>query len=212
MPSPLPAFNVGTLVPSTRDLLQAIRTQRAALALVPLLGVEEAGREALRSTEMGVTALAMAEPGAAMAEASAATRVPILCLRLVQTKEDYLAARAFGADAVVLDPSLDDMARAELAKGVRSTRMMALEVARDAAAAKRASAAGARALVLQLAEPAQVRSIVKDVSPGVVLVAWLERAAEADVRALFGVVDAAIVGVDVYGVTGFERLVSELNP
>jgi hypothetical protein len=40
----------------------------------------------------------------------------------------------------------------------------------------------------------------------------LERSPEDDLRALRGLVDAVIVGVEVYGVTGFERLVSELNP
>jgi hypothetical protein len=211
-PGPLPAFDVGALVPSTRDLLQAIRTRRSGLVLVPLLSTEEAGREALRDTESGVTALAMGEPGPAMAAASAATRVPVVCLRPVAAKEDYLAARAFGADAVVLAPGLDEAARQDLSKGARSTRMMALDVARDAAGAKRAAETGARALVLQAPDVATIKGLATGLPSGVTLLAWPDRAAEEDVRALVGVVDAVIVGVDVYGATGFERLVSELNP
>jgi hypothetical protein len=212
MPAPLPPFNIGTLVPSTRDLLQAVRTRRAGLALLPLLASEEPAREALRSVESGVTALAMSEPGSAMEEAAAATRVPMLCLRLVAAKEDYLAARAYGADAILLDPSVDPAARADLAKGARSTRMMALEVARDPAQAKRAADAGARALLLQGPDVAAIRALATGLPSNITLLAWPERAAEADLRKLTGAVDAAVVGVDVYGVTGFERLVSELNP
>ena len=212
MPAPLPPFDVGALIPSTRDLLQGIRTRRTGLALVPLLGPEEVAREALRDTESGVTALAMNEPGPPMLAAATATRVPILCLRLVANKEDYLGARAFGAAAVVLDPALGEAARQEMAKGARSTRMMALELARDAVAAKRAADAGARALVLQGPDVAAIRALASGLPPSITLLGWPERAAEEDVRTLLGVVDAVIVGIDVYGVTGFERLVSELNP
>jgi hypothetical protein len=90
--------------------------------------------------------------------------------------------------------------------------MMALELARDAVAAKRAADAGARALVLQGPDVAAIRALASGLPPSITLLGWPERAAEEDVRTLLGVVDAVIVGIDVYGVTGFERLVSELNP
>jgi hypothetical protein len=210
--TPLPPFDVGSILPSTRDFLQATRTRRSGLALVPLLATEESAREALRDVESGVTAVAMAEPGPAMAAAAMATRVPMLCLRLVSSKDDYLAARAFGADAAVVDPAATEKDRSELAKGIRSTRMVALELGRDRDAVKRATDGGARAIVLPGADVAAVGALAAGVGPSVVLVGWPDRATEADARKLVGVVDALIVGVDVYGETGFERLVSELNP
>jgi indole-3-glycerol phosphate synthase len=206
------SFSVGEIVPSTRDFLQAVRTRRVGLALVPVVGKEDAAREALRMAEEGVTALAMAQADAALSAATGATRVPALCLNPVRAKEDYLAARAFGADAVLIDASLPDLERAELAKGARSTRMVALEVACDAGAAGRAAAGGAKAVVIAAADAAAVRAIVQGLPSGLLLIAWPQRVSEPDVRTLVGVVDAVIVGVDVYGVTGFERLVSELNP
>jgi hypothetical protein len=209
---PLPPFNVGTLVPSTRDLYQALRTRRKDLAFVAHLAEEDAPREALRMAEAGVAALALSEPGPAMAEAAGAARLPVVCLRLVATKEDYLAARAFGADAVLIDPSLEPAAREDLVKGARSTRMVALDVARDAPAVQREVTTGAKALVLKGADAAAVRALAPSAGPSVVLVAWPAAAGEDAVRGLRGVVDAVIVGVEVYGVTGFERFVSEMSP
>jgi hypothetical protein len=209
---PLPPFAVGAIVPSMRDFLQAIRTKRTGLALVPWLSVVDAGREALRDVESGVTALAMSEPGLPMAEAAAATRVPMLCLRAVTAKDDYLAARAYGADAIVLSSSLDDAAHADLAKGSRSTRMMALDLATSETDVKRAVDAGTKGIVLQGGDAASVRALAAKVPSAVTLVAWPGRATEEDIRSLVGAVDATIVGVDIYGATGFERLVSELNP
>ena len=44
------------------------------------------------------------------------------------------------------------------------------------------------------------------------VIAWPTGALADDLQTLRGVVDAVIVDVDVYGATGFERLVSEVNP
>ncbi len=210
MASPLPPFNVGTLVPSTRDFVQAIKTRKKGLALVPLLAPEDAGREALRSAEEGVVSVAFAEPGAPMAEGAAAMRVPVLCLRPVTTKDDYLAARAYGADAVVLAAGLDEASREELAKGARSTRMFALSLVTSEAEAKRAADAGDKAVVVRATDASAVKALAAKLPASTAILAWPAKGAEDDVRALVGAVDAAIVGVEVYGVTGFERLVSEL--
>jgi indole-3-glycerol phosphate synthase len=161
--------------------------------------------------EAGVAALAFAEPGAPMAAAAQATRLPVLCLRPVSAKDDYLAARAYGADAVLIDASLDARTRDDLAKGARSTRMLALGVARDPASLKRAVDEGARAVVLRADDAAAVRALASVAPANVVSVGWPARAGEDDARGLRGVVDAAIVGVDVYGLTGFERFVSEMS-
>jgi hypothetical protein len=211
-PAPLPPFNVGTLVPSTRDLFQALRTRRRDLAFVAHLVEEDAPREALRMAEAGVAALALSEPGPAMAEAAAAVHLPVLCLRPVATKDDYLAARAFGADAVLIDPTLERAAQEDLAKGARSTRMVAIDVAHDATAVEHEVAAGAKALVLKGVDAPGVRALASSAGPSLVLVAWPAAAGEDAVRALRGAVDAVIVGVEVYGVTGFERFVSEMSP
>ncbi len=212
MPPDPPAFDVGAIVPSTRDFLQAVRSpKRSRLELVPLLVPEEAAREALRQEEAGVSAVAFAEPGPAMAEAASTTRIAVLCLRPVRAKDDYLAARAFGADAVVIAPELDDASRTDLGKGARSTRMVALELARNEGEALRAAQAGVRGVVLSVESAAAARAIAIKLPPGLAIVAWPARGTEEDVRSLAGAVDAVVVGVDVYGATGFERLVSELG-
>jgi hypothetical protein len=211
MTNPLPPFNVGTIVPSMRDFLQAVRTRRKGLAVIPCLAPDEAAREALRNAEEGVAAIALVEPGPAMAAAAEATRVPVLCLRRITTKDEYLAARAYGADAVIIGADLAEGLRTDLAKGSRSTRMAALQLARTEAEAQRAVDEGARGVVLAGPDAAAVSALAKKVPPSITLIAWPARAAEGDVRSLSGGVDAVIVGVDVYGVTGFERFVSELG-
>jgi hypothetical protein len=203
-PHPSSAFDIATLVPSQRDFLQAVRTGRDRLALVPCISGDNAGREALRMAESGVSALAMTDPSPEMTEASRATRLPMLSLRLLTSRDDALAARAFGADAVIVDPRAADPERQKIADTARSVRMVVLDAQR-----------GGKAVLVQGPDVASIKTQIAGL-PRVILIAWLtpalERSPEDDLRALRGLVDAAIVGVDVYGVTGFERLVSELNP
>jgi hypothetical protein len=207
-PGPL---DVATLVPSSRDFLQAVRTGRKGLALVPCLAAEEAGREALRMAEAGITALAMREASPAMADAARAVRIPVLSLQPVSTRDDALAARAFGADGVIVDPGLDDAAREATASHARSTRMVALPLARTRAEAERAVARGNKAVVVQ-APDAVALAALASAAGRLLVIAWPTAPLADELPKLRGAVDAVVVDVDVYGETGFERLVSELQP
>jgi indole-3-glycerol phosphate synthase len=161
--------------------------------------------------EADVTAIAMSEPGHAMAEAAAAIRLPVLSLALVSSKEEALAARAFGADAVMMDPGATDAEREAAANSVRSTRMVALNVARTRADVEREAARGAKVVVVEAADLKTLGELAA-AAGRLLVIAWPSRPLEDDVRSLRGQVDAVVVGVEVYGATGFERLVSELNP
>lgn len=207
--SPRP-FDVASLVPSSRDFLQAVRTGQKGLALVPWLDPENAAREALRMAEFDVAALALSEPAQAMAEAAGAMRLPILSLELVASREGALAARAFGADAVLIDPEGDAPAREAAAASARSTRMVAIPMARTREQVEREVVRGAKALLIE-AEDARAVAALATAAARLLVIGWPSRPLEEDVRYLRGRVDAAIVGIEVYGATGFERLVSELH-
>jgi len=174
--------------------------------------------------DSGVNALAMSEPSPAMAEASLATRLPVISLRLLASRDDALKARAFGADAVMVDPAIPDLERQGIADTARSAHMVVLSLATTREEIQREARKGARAVIVKGPSSTSIKEQI-DGAPRILVIAWLtpEEAAPAasarlgadredDLRALRGLVDAAIVGVDVYGVTGFERLVFELNP
>jgi indole-3-glycerol phosphate synthase len=221
---PSAVYDIAALVPSQRDFLQAARTGREGLALVPCLSAVDAGREALRLAEAGVNALAMSEASLSMAEASRATRLPMLSLRLLRSRDEALAARAFGADAVIVDPTTAEDERKRIADSARSVRMMVLSLTTTREEVAREVQKGARAVVAKGPSVASIKEQLAG-SPRLLVVAWLSseeagpaessslgRNPEDDLRALNGHVDAAIVGVELYGATGFERLVSELYP
>jgi indole-3-glycerol phosphate synthase len=205
-----PPFDIAALVPSSRDFLQAVRTARKGLAVVPWLDAEDAGREALRMAEFDVAALALGQAGPAMAEAARATRLPMLSLGLVSSSDSALGARAFGADAVLIDPEIEEPARQAAAASARSTRMVALSMVRTRREVEREAAHGAKAIVI---EAPDVRALgeLAEAAGRLLVVALPSRPLEEDVRYLRGRVDAVVVGVEVYGATGFERLVSELH-
>jgi indole-3-glycerol phosphate synthase len=205
-----PPFDIAALVPSSRDFLQAVRTARKGLAVVPWLDVEDAGREGLRMAEFDVAALALGQAGPAMAEAARATRLPVLSLGLVSSSEGALRARAFGADAVLIDPEIEEPARQAAAASARSTRMVALSVVRTRGEVEREAAHGAKAMVIE-APDVRVLGELAEAAGRLLVVALPSRPLEEDVRYLRGRVDAVVVGVEVYGATGFERLVSELH-
>src|SRR5262245_16175429 len=99
--------DVGSIVPSTRDLLQAVSTRRKNLALLGLIGAERPAEEAARLSDLNVSAFACLEPTPAMALAARATKtVPMLCLAPSAAREHFLAARQYGADGVCIDALL----------------------------------------------------------------------------------------------------------
>src|SRR5262245_20453046 len=144
------SIDVGSIVPSTRDLLQVIATRRKSMALIALLGGERPAEEAARLHELNVSAFACAEPGVTMQLAARATKTaPMLCLRPAKEREDFLAARFYGADGVCIDADTTLDGWDKLAKGARTTRMLPLALARDAAGVEAAVKAGAKVLLIE---------------------------------------------------------------
>src|SRR5262245_17104878 len=100
-------FDAGSIVPSTRDLLQVISTRRRSMALLGLVGSESPAQDAARLHELNVSALAFVEAGPAMQLAARATKtVPSLCLSRVGDRDGAQAARYYGADGVCVDAML----------------------------------------------------------------------------------------------------------
>jgi hypothetical protein len=201
--------NVASLVPSTRDFLQAIATQKKRLVLVPLVDRVD---DAVTLAEAGVTVFAVSSPGPLMREVSDAVgSAPILSLDPVASAEGALAARASGADAVVIDRVTDAGRWNSFAKDAFSVRMAALASVVDDASAQFAATTTAKGAYLRVESPADVgRLLPKLRIPR--LLAHLASADEMVLRALRGVVDAAIVESDLYLSTSFATLREELDP
>ena len=205
--------DVGSIVPSTRDLLQAISTRRRNLALIGLIGGEQPAEEAARLSDLNVSALAHAEPVPAMALAARATKtVPSLCLLAATDRTHFLAARQLGADGVCIDALLPLEEWDRLAKTARTMRMLPLALARDAAGVEAAVKTGARAILLRAATAAEVLDLAARAPAGVTLVGHVEEADAAAIRALAGKVDAAVVPPGVHADRAFAELVAEVDP
>ncbi len=203
-----PPFDVGAIVPSMRDFLQAIATRRKRLALVPWI---EDANDLERLEEIGVSSVACPGPGDGM-RTLARSRLPVLCLERATEDDDALAARAYGADAVLLDPSLDASAIDRLAKTGRSTRMAALPTVDDESSAARANDAGFKAaFVVGDSVDAVVSFALKLPSPTRVL-AHVRNADVEAIRALAGKVDAALVEYALGASTDFAALSAEVDP
>jgi indole-3-glycerol phosphate synthase len=207
--------DVGTIVPSTRDLLQAITTRRRNLALIGLIGgpAEEVAREAARLAELNVSAFAGLEPGPALAQVAQATKtVPSLVLVAAADRQALLAARQYGADGVAIDAALPLDAWDRLAKIARTMRMLPLALATDQAGLEAAVKAGARAILLRTASADALLELAARAPRGVTLVGHVE-AADADaLRALAGKVDAAVVPPALHAAASFAELVAEVDP
>jgi indole-3-glycerol phosphate synthase len=205
--------DVGSIVPSTRDLLQAISTRRRNLALIGLIEGEHAAVEAARLAELNVSAFATVEPGGALSLAARATKtVPSLCLLAAGDREALLAARQHGADGVTLDASMPLDAWDRLAKIARTMRMLPLALATDASGLDAAVKAGARAILLRAGSADALLALAAAAPRSVTLVAHVEGADAAAVRALAGKVDAVLVPPALYGAPSFAELVADVDP
>jgi indole-3-glycerol phosphate synthase len=210
--------DVGSIVPSTRDLYQVIATRKRSMALVAQLGEARPAEEAARLHELNVSAFCFTESGPAMQAAARATRtVPSLCLRPASDREDFLAARFYGADGVCLDDKLPMDAWDKLAKNARTTRMLPLAVAHDASGVEAAVKAGARVLLLWASSAAELCALATSVPRAMTLVGAIGSGTETEadaaaIRALRGHVDAVIVPPGVHQAPGFAELVTELDP
>ncbi|WP_437543390.1 hypothetical protein WME97_32915 [Sorangium sp. So ce367] len=206
-------FDAGSIVPSTRDLLQVISTRRKNMALVGLVGSEAPAEDAARLHELNISALAFAEAGPAMQGAARATRtVPSLCLSRVSDRDGALAARYHGADGVCIDATLplDDWDR--LAKGARTMRMLPLALAESKEGAEAAAKVGARAVLVRGASAEAVIEAVASLPRALTVVAEVLSADVDALRRLVGHVDAAIVPPGVHKSAQFPELVAEVDP
>jgi indole-3-glycerol phosphate synthase len=205
--------DVGSIVPSTRDLLQVLSTRRKSTALVALLDADRAAEEAARLHELNVSAFALAEPGPAMSLCARATKtVPTLCLASAADREDFLRARFFGADGVCIDASLPLDEWDRRAKSARMTRMLPLALALDAAGVEGAIKAGAKALLVRAASAEELLALLGNVPRSMTLVAEITGADAAGLRKLKGLVDAALVPASVHTSAEMADLVAELDP
>jgi hypothetical protein len=201
--------NIASILPSTRDFLQAIASRRRRLVLVPLVDRPD---DASALAAAGVTAFAVAGPGEAMRAVSAAVGAnPVVSLAAVASPDDALTARAHGADAVVLNVLADAALWSSLAKNVISTRMAPLACAIDEASALLAAASAARGAYLRVESVAAIQALAAKL-PSLRILAHVPSADEKALRALRGVVDAAIVESDLFLSTSFATLREELDP
>jgi hypothetical protein len=205
--------DVGSIVPSTRDLLQVLSTRRRSLALLALIGAERPAEEAARLADLNVSAFAAVTPGPALALAARATKtVPSLCLGAAGDREALLAARQFGADGVCIDARLPLDTWDKLAKIARTMRMVPLALAFDGASVRAAVDVGARAVVLSAASAGEIVELAGAAPRSLTLVGHVEGADAATLRALAGKVDAAIAPPNVHAGPGFAQLVADVDP
>ncbi len=205
--------DVGTIVPSTRDLLQVIATKRKNLALLALLGGEQTTAEAARLSDLNVSAFAVVEPGPALGAAARATKtVPSLCLGAAADRQALLAARHHGADGVIIDARLPLDAWDNLAKIARTMRMVPIALAVDAPSLDAAVKTGARAVLVQAASAADAIALTAKVPRAVTVVVHVEDADADAIRALSGKVDAALVPPAVHTSKAFAELVADVDP
>ena len=201
--------DIASIVPSVRDFLQAIGTQRKRLALVPLV---ERAEEARTLSEAGVTAFAMAAPTDGMRAVSAAAGpAPLISLAPIAAEMEALVARAAGADAVVIPIGADASSWDAMAKHARTTRMAALAKVTDLSSAELCAKTSAKGVYLSVSGIAEVPQMMRSLGSLRVL-AHLPSVDEKALRALRGVVDAVIVESDLYLSTSFESLRDELDP
>jgi hypothetical protein len=204
------SFDPARIVPSVRDLHAALATRRRTLTLVPNVAVPA------DATQLADAVRALAGAiGEVRGLATASADVPVLCVTPCRSAEDCQRARFFGADGVCI--TLDDYAA--VAAAARSMRMMPLALADGVDSAVRAEALGARAVLLT--SGVDLAAVASRVGKQVLLVADLSAAGalpgaadptdEVGLRALRGVVDAAIVPQAFYASTTFATLVDELD-
>ena len=207
-------IDAGSIVPSTRDLFQAISTRRKSLALIAELDPAKASApadQAKRLDELDIAAFAMARPGPEMALATRATRsVPMLLLEPVTGTDECRIARYYGADGVAVGAG--DVELKSIADTARSMRMQAFPLAGDVAAAEKVvKEIHARALILKAPSASEIAAFAA-ATRGVTIIA-APAVVDADaLRELLGHADAVLIPSSVYAAPGFAELARELSP
>ncbi|HEY4121051.1 MAG TPA: hypothetical protein VGM56_24475 [Byssovorax sp.] len=206
-------LDIGAIVPSSRDALQAIATHKKALAIVGAVAPEDGAAAARRLDDLGVRALASTASDAHMAAIAAATKsLPTICLAPVATRDEALRARSLGADAVCVARGLDDASWSAVAEAIQATHMLAIATASDAGEIATSERRGARAVLLTAPTTAGVLALAATKPRGVALLASPADADLDALRTLFGHVDAVVVAAPLEDETGFGAFVPEVDP
>lgn len=203
-------FDVGRIVPSTRDLHAALHTRRSSLALVPLVDAEDVPVHATRLEQIDVRALAVAAASVALMHIARTTRAtPLMCLADARTQEDCQRARFYGADGILVVADSDDEYKA-LSRVAQSMRMMVLGAARSPTDAMRLAGWGARAVVIR-GSALDAVAASKALPTSCLLFACIAEVDPDGLRALAGVVDAALVPASVHRSERVSALIAELD-
>jgi hypothetical protein len=204
-------FDVSQIVPSMRDLSNAIATRRMSLALVPRVDGDDVAHEVGRLDQLGVGAVAIAEVGEDLRTAARSTlETPTLSLSPAKSAEDCQRARFYGADGVCIE-AVDEQAWTTLSQTVRSMRMMPLCIVRSGGALTQAEAWGVRAVLIHAPDAEVALKSAASASRTTVVVVAIADADGDALRALRGQVDAAVVPPSLHRAEGFASLLAELD-
>jgi indole-3-glycerol phosphate synthase len=203
-------FDVSRIVPSTRNFTHAVSTRRKSLALIPLVepGATSAD-EAARLDGLDVRGLAMAVADRfTTAVAQATGSLPCLCLAPLVEADGCQRARFYGADAVCIDAS-DEEAWTRLSKAGQSMHMTALARVHDEVSLEHVARWDARVVLLEGDTALLQRA--SEACPKAALVAAAPIDDADALRALAGVIDAAVVAPALHQTATFEQLLDELD-
>ena len=201
-------FDVGRIVPATRDLFGAIAMRRRGLALLPTVtGPEDrVAAEVARLDGIDVRGLTCSDVGPIMQRAAqSSASLPMLSLTTITSVEAAQRARFHGADGVCVPA-----ASLELAKGAQSMRMLTLAAVASVAEAVALRDQGERAFFTEGDRDA-VAAIAKVLPAPALLVAAVSDLDVTAIRGLVGVVDALAVPSSVHAADGFEDLLDEVD-
>lgn len=210
-------FSVSRIVPSTRDLFDALSTRRKSLALIPRIEgntSEEVRQHAQRLDGFDVRAFARSAADVITQDLARSTStIPTLCTSEITNAEDCQRARFFGADGIVI--RADGNANWQtLSKTAQSMRMMVVGLVTNEETATLLQKIGARAMLLRASSSAELLRLADTAKGASLLLADLlpdGLGDEEDLRALLGKVDAALVRETFHAGRSFECLQDELD-
>ncbi len=207
-------FNVGRIVPSTRDLLAGLGMRRRSLALVPFIesSAGDGGLGDIERLRDTVRAFASDASGAVLRGIALATSdVPVLLTTACRTAEDCQRGRYDGADGVCIDPT-SSANFPELLRVAHSMRMLPIVLATGATPFPPSTEREARAFVIDGSLEQVLFNAASFPRQAVLIVDWTEYAFSPDeLQRLSGHVDSVLVGPLCYRADGFQKLLEALD-